>query len=197
MMCAFLVGTTTACTNGSEQNKEETQKDKSDKASKKDKKDKKDESDDDVIVIDSYSDWSELESGKNVEMQIDLVWDEIGEDQINDVTVAKLYLVPHLVSTDDGDVEVDSYIALFVNKNKCSAFDKIVEETEAWYAAWSEGPANPEEYISTGVVIDGEARKMTASEKGLFYYYFEATGLSKEEIDKYYSGYIIDHVQIN
>lgn len=41
MMCAFLVGTTTACTNGSEQNKEETQKDKSDKASKKDKKDKK------------------------------------------------------------------------------------------------------------------------------------------------------------
>lgn len=35
------MGTITACTNGSEQNKEETQKDKSDKASKKDKKDKK------------------------------------------------------------------------------------------------------------------------------------------------------------
>jgi len=145
---------------------------------------------DPIDLNDSSVDWSELEVGDHVEMDVDFLMDYFTALEKDGKETNRVYAMPHI--DDSGDYfTFDNFIGISVNDEDFGTFDALVDESSDW---WN---SDEVELNTTPVHIEGKVAKLDKEKLGFFDEYLDRLDINDSVIDSSMHEYYIVPIQNN
>ena len=136
---------------------------------------------DPIDLNDPDFEWSELQDGDRVEMDIKYLFDPFSNvTNSSGKETARHYAMPRIISSEDNEYwNIVDYIAVDVkDSSEFAAYDKLADATIDW---WIDDDAY--EFEPETIHINGVVRKMTSEQQGFFREYLEDLEYDADFID--------------
>ena len=117
-----------------------------------------------IDLNDPAYDWSELQAGDHVEMDITYLFDQFSTTTKDGKEAVRYYAMPRIVSSDGQYYEIKDFIAVDVNDSSLnSKYDKLSSDTIDWWIDESGAEFKPET-----IHFDGVVKKLKDNTAGFF-----------------------------